>query len=116
MDKCTGEVIVLNHVVGRIVNTVPLIVPVAINAMISIYDIADAMELRAFGSRRERTWYREVSFSKLDYLTIFITLLCLEFFIYLGTIFTGYWVPYHYDKWAGADLNRRPSPCQSLTA
>jgi energy-coupling factor transport system permease protein len=80
-------------ILGRIVNTVPLIVPVAINAMLSIYDIADAMELRAFGSRKERTWYREVSFSKLDYLTIFITLLCLGFFIYLRTIFTGYWVP-----------------------
>jgi len=29
-----------------ILNTVPLLVPVAINAMLSIYDVADAMELR----------------------------------------------------------------------
>ena len=60
---------------ARILNTVPLIVPVAMNAMLSIYDVADAMELRAFGAEKTRTWYRTVDFKRSDYASI-ILLFC----------------------------------------
>ena len=33
-------------VFATIINTVPLIVPVSVNAMLSVYEVADAMELR----------------------------------------------------------------------
>ena len=79
--------------IGRIVNTVPLIVPVSINAMLSIYDIADAMELRAFGIGKRRTWYRDVRFGKRDYATVAIVLAALGLSIYLRILFPGYWVP-----------------------
>jgi len=78
---------------ASILNTVPLIVPVAMNAMLSIYDVADAMELRAFGAERTRTWYRTVTFKKIDYGAIAILFLMLVIAIYLRTRFTTYWVP-----------------------
>jgi energy-coupling factor transport system permease protein len=78
---------------ARILNTVPLIVPVAINAMLSIYDIADAMELRAFGAEKTRTWYRAVSFKKLDYAAIILLFVMLVVAILLRTKFTTYWIP-----------------------
>jgi energy-coupling factor transport system permease protein len=78
---------------ARILNTVPLLVPVAINAMLSIYDVADAMELRAFGAEKKRTWYRTVSFQRRDYLSSLALFSLLIFAIVLRTRITTYWVP-----------------------
>ena len=78
---------------ARILNTVPLIVPVAMNAMLSIYDVADAMELRAFGAEKTRTWFRTVSFKRGDYISVAVLLCMLILAIYLRTKFTTYWIP-----------------------
>lgn len=78
---------------GRILNTVPLIVPVAMNAMLSIYDVADAMELRAFGSAKTRTWYRTLKTQTADYVTVFTLVSFLIVAIYLRTQLTTFWVP-----------------------
>lgn len=78
---------------GRILNTVPLLVPVAINAMLSIYDVADAMELRAFGSGKKRTWYRTVKLKPRDYVALFSLTSLLIVAIYLRTQYTTFWVP-----------------------
>ena len=80
-------------ILSSIVNTVPLIVPVSINAMLSIYDIADAMELRAFGVKKGRTWYREVRFKAGDYATVAVVLIAFGGSIYLRMLFPGYWIP-----------------------
>jgi energy-coupling factor transport system permease protein len=78
---------------SRILNTVPLLVPVAINAMLSIYDVADAMELRAFGSGKKRTWYRTVTFKPRDYVSTFSLVVLLILAIFLRTLLTTYWIP-----------------------
>ena len=78
---------------ASILNTVPLIVPVAMNAMLSIYDVADAMELRAFGAEKTRTWYRTVTFKRSDYGAVTILVVMLIVAIFLRTKFTTYWVP-----------------------
>jgi energy-coupling factor transport system permease protein len=78
---------------ASILNTVPLIVPVAMNAMLSIYDVADAMELRAFGAEKTRTWYRTGSFKARDYAALAVLVCVLLVAIYLRTRFTTYWIP-----------------------
>ena len=78
---------------SRIFNTVPLLLPVTINATLSVYDVADAMELRAFGAKKRRTWYRVVKLKPADYVSIFVIGLCLAFAVYLRTRFTTYWIP-----------------------
>ena len=78
---------------ARILNTVPLIVPVAMNAMLSIYDVADAMELRGFGAEKTRTWYRTVSFKPLDYAIAMLIFAMLIVAIYLRIKFPTPWFP-----------------------
>ena len=78
---------------ARILNTVPLIVPVAMNSMLSIYDVADAMELRAFGAEKTRTWYRTVSFKRKDYATAMLLFALLAVAIYLKIKFSTPWFP-----------------------
>ena len=78
---------------ARIVNTIPLLVPVAVGAMLSIYDVADAMELRAFGAMKKRTWYREVKAREIDYVAFAVIAVLLVVTIYLRTQITTYWIP-----------------------
>lgn len=78
---------------SRIANTIPLLLPVTINATLSVYDVADAMELRAFGAKKTRTWYRTVQFTPIDYVAIAFIVCCLAFAVYLRTKFTTYWIP-----------------------
>ena len=78
---------------SRILNTIPLLLPVTINATLSIYDVADAMELRAFGAKKERAWYRAVQLKPVDYIALGLIGCSLAFAIYLRTQFTTYWIP-----------------------
>lgn len=55
---------------ARVLSVIPLVVPVTISATLSIYDIADSMELRGFGEERCHTWYRELKLSKKDKLLL----------------------------------------------
>jgi len=58
---------------ARLLAIVPLVVPVTISASLSIYDIADAMELRGFGEERCHTWYRELRLSRGDKLLLAVS-------------------------------------------
>jgi energy-coupling factor transport system permease protein len=79
---------------AQVLNTVPLIIPVAMNAMLSIYDVADAMELRAFGAEKTRTWYRTVIFQRRDYVAIAVLFMMLCLAVFLKTRFPSYWIPH----------------------
>lgn len=56
------------NIIARIAALAPLIVPVTVSASLSIYDIADAMELRGFGENKCHTWFRKLKFSRNDFL------------------------------------------------
>ncbi len=56
--------------ISRLLALVPLVVPVTISATLSIYDIADAMELRGFGEEKCHTWYRELRLSRMDKVVV----------------------------------------------
>ncbi len=50
------------NIFATIINTIPLIIPVSVNATLSVYEVADAMELRTFGAKKQRTWFRMIAF------------------------------------------------------
>lgn len=51
--------------IGRVRRTVPLLVPLTMNAIVGAEDTIDAMDLRGFGTGR-RTWLRELSYDRAD--------------------------------------------------
>ncbi len=55
--------------VRRLRRTLPLVVPVTINAVVNAEDTIDAMDLRSFGTGR-RTWLRELRFDRWDHLLL----------------------------------------------
>ncbi len=59
----------------RIKNISSILVPLIFTSMERIETISCAMELRAFGEKKKRTWYSEKSFKKADYIAIGIAVI-----------------------------------------
>jgi len=69
--------------IAKLLSIIPLVVPVTISATLSIYDIADSMELRGFGEGRCHTWYRELKLTSKDKLLLAISYLIGAIYIAL---------------------------------
>jgi len=79
--------------IGKLRRTIPLIVPVTINAIVGAEDTIDAMDLRAFGTGR-RTWLRELAFDRTDVLVLIgFSLLLVATTVLSQTGHTRLWVP-----------------------
>lgn len=81
-------------IVEKVRRMTPLVVPLVIGAIINGYDIADAMDLRAFGAG-DRSWLPKLTYRLRDYLLIAFTagMLILAFW---GRVFFNagvVWVP-----------------------
>lgn len=62
--------------IGRIKRTVPLMVPLTMNAIVGAEDTIDAMDLRGFGTGR-RTWLRALAYDRDDRIVLSIAGLIL---------------------------------------
>ena len=61
----------------RIKNSVLIIMPLIFSSLDKIETISTAMELRAFGNNKKRTWYSERDFKKGDYITVIVMIIIL---------------------------------------
>jgi energy-coupling factor transport system permease protein len=69
--------------VSRLRRTVPLIVPLTMNAIVNAEDTIDAMDLRGFGTGR-RTWLRELILDRTDKVVLAVLVVLLVAFTLLG--------------------------------
>lgn len=60
--------------INRIKNASAIIMPLIFSSLDKIETISCAMEIRAFGNKKKRTWYREKPFSRNDYITMGVSL------------------------------------------
>lgn len=59
----------------RIKNSAAILMPLIFSSLDRIDKISLAMELRAFGNNKKRTWYNSRKFGKIDYISIVILLM-----------------------------------------
>ena len=57
---------------NRIKSSAAIIMPLVFSSLERIETISSAMELRAFGNGKSRTWYSGRKFEKRDYISIFL--------------------------------------------
>ena len=72
----------------RIKNSASILMPLIFSSLDRIETISSAMELRAFGSNKKRTWYNGRPFKKGDYIAIVIVSIILVIAIF-ATIING---------------------------
>lgn len=75
-------------VTKRIKNSASILMPLIFSSLERIETISSAMELRAFGSNKKRTWYNERPFKKGDYVAILLVSIVLIIAI-LATVING---------------------------
>ena len=61
----------------RIKNALSILMPLIFSSLDKIETISTAMELRAFGNKKDRTWYSARPFKNVDYIAVFIMALIL---------------------------------------
>ena len=80
-------------IVSQIRKLAPLIVPVTIGAIVGGEEIADAMDLRAFGVA-PRTWLHKLSYDRRDKMLIAVSVSVFLLSTVLGMLGWGkFWVP-----------------------
>ena len=82
------------NLMQRVRHYVAVIVPLLSNSLDRTVQVAEAMESRAFGSGSGRTFYKRITLSRIDYLTLAITLATLGFGIFLRCVGQGTYDPY----------------------
>ena len=80
--------------IAQVRRTAPLLVPVTMNSILSGEDIANAMDLRAFGLHK-RTWLQEMKYRWWDYAWIGFGVFLLVGSLVLVHVFHvgGFWYP-----------------------
>ena len=73
----------------RIKNSASILMPLIFSSLERIETISSAMELRAFGSNKKRTWYNGRPFKKGDYITIILVSIILVIAIIATVINVG---------------------------
>lgn len=68
----------------RIKNSTAILMPLIFSSLERIETISSAMELRAFGNKKKRTWYSERDFKKNDYVSIGILLILLLVSVFIS--------------------------------
>lgn len=61
----------------RIKNSASILMPLIFSSLERIETISTAMELRAFGNNKKRTWYNAKSFKRNDYIAILLVAIIL---------------------------------------
>lgn len=67
----------------RIKNSVSILMPLIFSSLERIDKISLAMELRAFGNKKKRTWYNSRKFEKRDYISIAVLVILLVVTIFM---------------------------------
>ena len=69
----------------KIKNSTAILMPLIFSSLERIETVSSAMELRAFGNKKKRTWYSQRDFKRNDYIamSILIILFIVSIFISL---------------------------------
>ncbi len=75
--------------INQIKNLFPLLVPLIISSIKRAFNVAEALESRAFGSRKERTYYYTIKYSFKDFVFTLYLLVFLAFVIFIRVQFNS---------------------------
>lgn len=75
--------------INQIKNLFPLLIPLIISSIKRAFNVAEALESRAFGSRKDRTYYYTIKYSFKDFVFTLYLLVFLAFVIFIRVQFNS---------------------------
>jgi len=70
-------------IISQVRNLFPLLVPLIIGSIKRAFNVAEALESRAFGSKKERTFYFTINYTIIDWIITVILMILLLGFIFI---------------------------------
>ncbi|AHL22329.1 energy-coupling factor transporter transmembrane component T family protein [Thermococcus nautili] len=71
------------NLLERIRKTIPILIPLIVASLKTAHELSIALESRAFGASRRRTFYQDIAMKGRDYLALGILLVCFASLLYL---------------------------------
>ncbi len=75
--------------INQIKNLFPLLIPLIICSIRRAFNVAEALESRAFGSKKERTYYYSIKYTLKDWIFTLYLLIFLSFTIFIRIQFNS---------------------------
>jgi energy-coupling factor transport system permease protein len=75
-------------IINQIRNLFPLLVPLIVSSIKRAFNVAEALESRSFGNKKERTFYYTIRYSLKDWIFSLYLILLLIFLIYIRINFS----------------------------
>jgi energy-coupling factor transport system permease protein len=69
--------------ISQVKNLFPLLIPLIICSIKRAFNVAEALESRAFGSKKERSYYYSIKYTLRDWIFTFYLLLFLALLIFI---------------------------------
>jgi energy-coupling factor transport system permease protein len=70
-------------IINQIKNLFPLLVPLIVSSIKRAFNVAEALESRSFGNKKDRTFYYTIRYSFIDWIFSFYLILLLISLIYI---------------------------------
>ncbi|MHA1461340.1 MAG: energy-coupling factor transporter transmembrane component T family protein [Promethearchaeota archaeon] len=70
-------------IINQIKNLFPLLVPLIVSSIRRAFNVAEALESRSFGNKKDRTFYYMIKYSLKDWIFSLYLILLLTFLIYI---------------------------------
>jgi energy-coupling factor transport system permease protein len=71
------------NIIARVKNYVPVLVPLIIGAIRRSFELADAMEVKAFNAKEKRTSLISLDMRNIDYIVLIVSVVCLILVVYV---------------------------------
>jgi energy-coupling factor transport system permease protein len=81
-QKSRGLEIEKGNLIKRIKNLIPVFIPLLVNVFRRSIELAEALEVKAFGASKKRTNFKELKMDKIDYILLIIIVIMLVIAIY----------------------------------
>ncbi|MBS7658199.1 MAG: energy-coupling factor transporter transmembrane component T [Candidatus Bathyarchaeia archaeon] len=82
-QKSRGLELEKGNLMKRVKNFIPILIPLIVSAIRRSMELAEALESRGFNASKKRTSYITLKLRKLDYITLFLTILLLASGVYV---------------------------------
>ena len=86
-QKARGASLESGGLIKKAKALMPILIPLLISAIRRAYELAEAMESRCYNGGEGRVRMKILKFTKIDYITLFVSIIAFSFVIVLNIIF-----------------------------
>lgn len=82
-QKSRGLELEKGNIVSRLRRYIPILVPLMVNVLRRSYELAEAIEVKCFGAKKNRTYLKELKMTKKDWITLSVSITLFALAIYV---------------------------------